>query len=394
LAPAPDNIPEQCPTCHEVAPYFRSFTAVQPLGFRTDYIPRDFEGSFEFSPRADAAKVDPLSGQLSAWQFGAATIEVGRGTLYVINDNRGNDFTFAKAQTGWVYYCPDLDRDRFRPPLRIPPLDDNTAERVALSATQVTDLLLVGVQPDMPGLSLDSRQPSRRGAWFSFGFLLREAACRLLDVQSQEISVGLRVSRVGGQVQSQIFLADSLENGAGYCTHLGAPPQFGRLVDEAELYVRSLERPSHSGPCDSSCYDCLREYGNMAYHPLLDWRLGSDMLDLMQGRPLRLDAWQPIEQRLVESFARNFANVEARRLGNGMAAALMEQAAVICVHPLEERGAAMAERVADAQVDLEILGFGETLGRPIYLIDSFEFLRRPGAIYSRMLSQAGEAATV
>lgn len=394
LAPAPDNIPEQCPTCHEVAPYFRSFTAVQPLGFRTDYIPRDFEGSFEFSPRADAAKVDPLSGQLIAWQFGAATIEVGRGTLYVINDNRGNDFKFAKAQTGWVYYCSDLDRDRFRPPLRIPPLDDNTEESVALSSTQVTDLLLVGIQPGVPGLSLDSRQPSRRGAWFSFGFLLREAACRFLDVQSQEISVGLRVSRVGGQVHSQVFLADSLENGAGYCTHLGTEEQFGRLIQEADAYVRSLERPSHARSCDSSCYDCLREYGNMAYHPLLDWRLGSDMLDLLRGQPLRLDIWRPTEQRLVESFARNFANVEARRVGNEMAAALMEQAAVICVHPLEERGAAMAERIADAQVDLEILGYGENLGRPIYFIDSFEFLRRPGAIYSKMLSQTGEAATV
>jgi hypothetical protein len=36
--------------------------------------------------------------------------------------------------------------------------------------------------------------------------------------------------------------------------------------------------PEHADTCGVSCPRCLREYGNLPYHGLLDWRLAFDML--------------------------------------------------------------------------------------------------------------------
>src|SRR5689334_6944670 len=62
-----------------------------------------------------------------------------------------------------------------------------------------------------------------RAALYSFGFLVRRAAADLLDVQEErELKVGLRVLRdANGDVIGQVFVSDTLENGAGYASHLG-----------------------------------------------------------------------------------------------------------------------------------------------------------------------------
>ena len=91
----------------------------------------------------------------------------------------------------------------------------------------------------------------------------------------------------------QIFLSDTLENGAGYATHLGQPAV-------AEHLLRLITEPGHNGffetlvgnihadSCDTSCPDCLRSYSNLQYHNLLDWRLAVDLASLA------LDAAAPI----------------------------------------------------------------------------------------------------
>src|SRR5205823_5090576 len=75
---------------------------------------------------------------------------------------------------------------------------------------------------------------------------------------------------------------------------------------EASRFVSRLEEPGHAYQCDSACYDCLKDYYNMAYHPLLDWRLGRDMVGLLRGRGLGLEAWGPIERQRAEVFASEF----------------------------------------------------------------------------------------
>src|SRR5213078_2711261 len=88
-----------------------------------------------------------------------------------------------------------------------------------------------------------------------------------------------------GGVTGQVFLCDTLENGAGYATHLGTAPVMQELLEmiarpsACEFHDR-LVAPPHADACDTSCPDCLRSYSNLAYHNLLDWRLGMDMAAL------------------------------------------------------------------------------------------------------------------
>ena len=178
----------------------------------------------------------------------------------------------------------------------------STLQTVALGAVSVTDALLIGMSDLPPGVDLDPRPVARRAAWYSLGFLLREAAVRYLDVQTQELRVGLRVARAGNQALGEMFLADSLENGAGYCSHLGQRQHFEGMLAEARDFLDQLAGGPHASSCDSSCYDCLRDYYNMAYHPLLDWRLARDMLDLMDGRDLEVQRWAETESSLARAL--------------------------------------------------------------------------------------------
>jgi hypothetical protein len=123
---------------------------------------------------------------------------------------------------------------------------------------------------------------------------LRRAAAALLDINEWEMRVGLRVvGDAQGQVMGQVFLSDSLENGAGYCSQFGNPAAAVRLLnfvtDSNGSFLRPYLAASHSGRCPTSCPDCLRDYSNMAWHNILDWRMGLDVARLA------LDANAPVD---------------------------------------------------------------------------------------------------
>ena len=81
---------------------------------------------------------------------------------------------------------------------------------------------------------------ARKAAWFSLGFMLREAAKVVLDIQSPEIRVGVRVRPLNKRTEVEIFLADQLDNGAGYATHLGKASTFIDVLSSLDAYVDDL----------------------------------------------------------------------------------------------------------------------------------------------------------
>ena len=215
---------------------------------------------------------------------------------------------------------------------------------------------------------------------------MREAAARSLDVQSQELRAGLRVARIGADVRTELFLADALENGAGYCTHLGAPNEFAKVLAEARGFMKKLSQPPHSEQCDSSCYDCLRDYFNMAFHPLLDWRLGRDMLDLLEKGAVDIASWGGAERDLAESFCRDFGGQRVTLDGDVQAIdAGAPWPLLIVAHPLESTHPDfLTQRLGLAWADAESRA-GE---RRILVDDVFNLLRRPGVVASRIYSGA------
>lgn len=380
----------QCLVCGETSPKFRQLDLVQPVGFATDFSPSDFDGTFEWSARSTSARVAPEAGLLLSEETHFARVHHGRANMYVINDNNGNDFNFAAALPGqrWQgYVSVDLINDPGRSAeLSLPRADLGTLETVALGAVHVTDVLLVGIPESAlaPGLALDPVPVEGRAAWFSLAFLLREAAVRYLDVQSQELRAGLRVARPEERAEGQVFLADTLENGAGYANHIGDPSIFESVLQEARMFVEQMGASSHALSCDSSCYDCLREYKNMAYHPLLDWRLARDMLGLLMEGVLDVGAWSEIEEERARAFSRDFGG-DVVALPGGVWGVEADDYTLIVCHPLEERSTGVPRRLGQAIADSEARS-ADREHHPICLQDSFNLLRRPGHVFASLMT--------
>jgi hypothetical protein len=320
-------------------------------------------------------------------EIGAVRLEHGLTNVYELNDNGGKDFTFAPARDGQGWISQDLEDAGAR--IQLPASEAARARRVALSAIKSTDVLVIGLDDRfLPlGITLRPDTAARRGAWYSVGFLLRGAAARLLEVETSEIEVGLRTIRSpDGAVGAQVFLSDALANGAGYCSHLGEPQRFHKLLDEAARWLKELELHTNSGePCSSACYKCLKDYRNMAYHALLDWRMAADLLGLMRGEGLDThDRWTSLGHDVVSDFARQFEGFESATVA-GIPVAVSDPRCLIAVHPLAETDVPrVSESLAEVVLEVNSKGFNDQGHTRFLFADYFDLLRRPGHVYSRL----------
>jgi len=247
---------------------------------------------FEWTPRASRPKV----GVTNNIQFAAVrNFDLGSGqdTVYVINDNDGLLFDFEKLTRGETWVTRQaLDQLGINPSVIA---QGGAMDQRALASVKPTDVLVLGIRAWPVGVSAVPLRVEGRAALYSLGFLMRRAAAVLLDVHERELKVGLRVTQdASNQVVGQIFISDSLENGAGYSTYFGDPANAEALL----RFVAGLGNGSfygplvaslHAGTCQTSCPDCLRDFSNLTYHNILDWRLGLDLARLA------LDPQTPID---------------------------------------------------------------------------------------------------
>jgi Lhr-like helicase len=395
-----DTAPEghdACPTCGAEEEYSKLEMA-QPLGFMTDFRGQDYDGTFEWTARASHPRLTITSG-MSEVSTGSVRARSGKAEIVSVNDRGGYFYRFAKAKNWVGLHCLDIVEDVRRAfELNLPnpkAFDGSTVATVALGAKHVTDALLIGLPSLPPFVDLDPRPASHRAAWLSFGFLLREAAAILLDVETQEFDVGLYPSGAGETVTGEAFLADSLENGAGYCTHLGAADVLAQLMAAVATRAEELRAHTNAGQsCDSACYECLNDYRNQPYHPLLDWRLAVDLADIAAGKALDLDGHVEVGMRLAESFAQSFPAWTAHWV-SGVPAVIDDDAeqAFLVVHPLEETHPDhLSERLMAATLELEDLGFerirqgDEAPTQPLTMQTTYDLHRRPGLIVNRLRS--------
>jgi DEAD/DEAH box helicase domain-containing protein len=281
-----------CPVCNNIS--LRPIDAREPRGFFTNQFPTDFEGQFEWMPRSthpsmyfDANDAPEAVRNVSIKSFENQVIS--------INDNGGlGGFDFypatvsnKRANEGDGAYSvePEYPSDAPYKPVRI---NTNISWRIALLSKRPTDVLLVGIEKFPEGIYADPQTVEGRAAWYSFAFWLRTVACVQLDIDTTELQAGFRTHLADNRPGGEAFLCDQLENGAGYCTFLGQPVQFEKILEQTDpLEQKSIATKwldnSHAEACDASCNQCLRDYGNMSYHALLDWRLALDMASIAAG---------------------------------------------------------------------------------------------------------------
>ncbi len=299
----------QCPVCGENE--LRYIDAREPKGFFTDLDPQDYDGQFEWTPRSTKPSLSihanvPQSNTVSNTN---ASISAFHEDIISINDN-GGEGGFDFHQTVRV------DRRHKPGAYAVATNNDNVSTsgncyRIALLSKKRTDILLVKLNQWQNGVFADPITVEGKAAWYSFAFWLRTAASALLDVDPQELQAGTRTIQENGRVTAQAFLSDALENGAGYCTHLAQPQQFQALLAQADLTVQNSIAnrwlaQGHEDECDTSCNICLRDYRNLPYHGLLDWRLALDMARIA----LLLSILFSFSINLLSDFAEEYSPVE------------------------------------------------------------------------------------
>jgi hypothetical protein len=313
----------------------------------------------------------------------------------VINDNGGQLFHLARVWTG-SHAMIDIDAalaadakhaasQGIRPQANLTALQPPIP--CALAAISETDMMLLGISNYGPGRAADPRTPQGRAALYSLAFMLRRAAAVLLDIQDYELKAGIRShDDPTAGVVGQIFLSDTLENGAGYATHLGEPAvteELLRMVSEPSTWEfhERLAAPLHADACDTSCPDCLRSYSNLAYHSLLDWRLAIDMARLALDPAAVISLSSPLWARVANTAAVTLAaarpNFRQTTIA-GQPAITDGQEIIFVTHPLwisdrarlgPELAAAWdeAERTRGLRIDPErsFISIFEALRRPI-----------------------------
>ena len=331
LVPQPEPT-GTCPFCSAAlgANGYRLVALSEPPGFSTWWSISDraeFRGGFEFTPRALRARMG--AGLNNFIPFRNFRIDSGSARIYRINDNDGSDFTFKKLDHDdfWIVEeafdnalrdLPSAEQRR----ISRPSIDSDTPPiRRALADTSNTDVMVAGINLVPEGLCLNPSKPEAKAAWYSFGFLVRRAAAVSLDVNESELDLGIQPipdpSTPFAPPTARVFMSDSLENGAGYSTFLGVPRRFEELLQfvigqaspswtsstPPDSFHRLLVNPPHSNECAHSCPRCLREFGNMSYHPILDWRIGLDMARLALDANACIDLTTNIWSDLVEQTA-------------------------------------------------------------------------------------------
>ncbi|WP_061960529.1 DEAD/DEAH box helicase [Demequina flava] len=318
--------------CGQCGGTLSSMDLYEPRGFRTTYKPRPYDDRNDEQSYASAPDISVQTTPEWREELGPLDLEAyPQAPLVSFNDNGGAGYQFAYAEDGSV----TVDRGN--------PLDP---VKKVIGEIRVTDALLI--TPRRLALKTGSlgllEQWSARAAYTSLAECLKIAAQAHLDLDPGELAVGLSPVRVPivvddqpdlkAQVAAAIYMADTAENGAGYAVEIGERDTFASILSHALHDLQSKwMQDSHASKCDVSCPDCMRSYDNSRKHPLLDWRLALDMLELFSGEELTLGRSLLAGSEVYEVAARALPNAEARSYGE-IPAIVSGSRCVLLSHPL------------------------------------------------------------
>ena len=288
---------DECPVCGGEMEHVK---ICSPLGFFVDYDAKvpDFNGDYEwYSPNSDI-RLDceqylnecPTVSNMTIRN----NISPSQGRVHLINDNNGELYRLGKDEKGRYVSRNALDENK-KLSIRLQGESD-----YAFVASKTTGVLTLSVDriPESiclsPMFEQNANSYAVRAAFLSWGYLVRKAISSFMDIDSSELNVGFYI--VPQTKKAEIFLVESLENGAGYCNFLSGR-RYPDVPKEAiieplsvggEIY-NQLTSSEHQAGCTSSCYDCIRDYSNQNVHNILDWRLGLDIARLASDQNAVID---------------------------------------------------------------------------------------------------------
>ena len=178
-------------------------------------------------------------------------------------------------------------------------------------------------------------------------------------------------------IESQIiFVADVLENGAGYASQIGDPVVLkGILENLISVTGARLSNPKVHTDCESSCPNCLRSYENQRIHGLLNWRLGIDFAELALGVAMNESRWLDrgalASQQFTNTFSQQGALVVEHTASGLYAIGRSDKKKVVVLgHPLWRQDPRFFNDVQTSAYDeLLALGYADVQISDMYLAE-------------------------
>ena len=309
------------------------------------------------------------------------------GTLIRLNSNNYEGFTFERVNyklMKGIYLCSDARRSTTDSWGTADVIEET--KNVALVTERKTDILLAKPlkwHEDLLSWEEDKESSYKlKAAYLSLAEILGSAIVYREDVESTEISVGIKVDPTedefgNSQTLWSIFIADNLDNGAGYSSNYSTKEEFSNLLEYAVKRLEGLyTKDAHSSRCFTSCYECLRNYSNRFFHNDLDWHLGVDLIQLLLNKEVLINLSAPHWDNLIKKRLVN----RLRELGlkdltltkfNGfhLLEDKNEKIGIVPLHPLASRRNIEIERLKNE--------IREKTGFKIALICPFDLERQP-----------------
>ncbi|WP_432671111.1 DEAD/DEAH box helicase [Flavobacterium sp. SM2513] len=210
-------------------------------------------------------------------------------------------------------------------------LSDEDSKGLALSLGARKTTNVIRLHPENLDFSLDidpfhstnpGKKVSSKGAFHSAAYLLQRCLADLLDVSPEEIELAAiteqKLGDVTGRSTGRIVLSDELPNGSGFVEYLHNHIEefFNMCLNPTteNRYTYSFINEEHAKVCKDSCYKDLRNYRNLNYHGILDWRLAVGLIRVLSDATylVGLDGnWDHVEiadwPETADEYARDFA---------------------------------------------------------------------------------------
>jgi len=370
-------------TCRVCGADVDRYMVYQPEGYRTIYSQPDYDDSHvtpTYSGYTELSASTTTGSNLST--LGGMSVSLlEQAEVVAVNDNNKNLFNMSKLDDGSVIVTNrDLYRRAFPEFMR----HGSELSSAAIGEVRRTDVLLIGLDrlafPDNCIATHSSVCPAGYGAMLSFANMLRNAAKTYLDIDQTELDVGLQPARQGETVTSRVFLADALDNGAGYALELGEVGTLTKLLEQIRDDTGArLLASEHASACSSSCPGCLRNYENRFHHWALDWRLGLDVVDLALGDSLDAPRWFDRADELMWGFRQAFKpfGVLSQEVIDDLPVIINSDSsgsAVVLGHPLWRHDRDSWSRgVATAVAALQKRGIAKVKVSDLYVLDRTPF---------------------
>ena len=246
-----------------------------------------------------------------------------------------------------------------------------------------SEVILLGV--DLPP-DLDASYITKAGqaVWTSFGTLVSNASALCLQVDPDEIKVGVRaVKRAANRVHGEVYLFDDVPGGAGYAR--GIDKNIYQILEKALELGENCPNPK----CKGACYHCVYDYRNQYNHPILDRRLGSSVLLylLKNQKPIVTKAEADFYAQGLAEYARgagwqiqNPVTVADQYLPLVLHDKTNQKYGLWVIHPLQAR--------PDSNHTRAVL---EQSGIRVAVHTSFDLERRPFWVLNNLLLDPNEA---